>query len=204
LADATAVPHVLVGNYGLCLLRNLNGQLGRRTTDVHLRRYDATRPQDVADFRDVVLSFQGRLPLAEPPNLVDDWEHLYVRSVGCVGLLKAWLTRALGRALECGESTLRPADLRRAAPPPSKSQVVLQEALEGERLLAELDPAADLRAAEATLRGLLGLDTRSGPGGHAAPADGPAPVSMGSRRRVGQRRPTRDPVRPNAGRERLG
>ncbi|HVB11461.1 MAG TPA: ATP-binding protein [Bacillota bacterium] len=200
LADATGVPHVLFGNYGLCLLRNLSGQLGRRTEDVHFRRYDAARPQDVADFRDVVLSFQCHLPLPTQPDLLTDWEYLYLRSVGCVGLLKGWLKRALARALEEGAPTVTPAVLRRAAPPPSKSTQVLKEALEGEAQLAELDEDADLRGAEADLRRLLRLGAGSAQGVTATvpspAAELPRPPRV--RRAVGVRAATRDPVRGSA------
>jgi hypothetical protein len=194
LADATGVPHVLFGDYGLCLLRNLSGQLGRRTVDLHFRRYDATRPPDVDDFRDVVLSFQCHLPLPRPPDLVAQWEELYLRSVGCVGLLKGWLGRALAAALEDGAPTLTPAALRRAAPAPSKSLQVLKEALEGEAQLAELDEAADLRAAEAELRTLLRLGTRAVPAASGPPATPPAARAARRRRAVGVRRAARDPV----------
>ena len=35
-------------------------------------------------------SFQQQMPFAEPPDLVRDWEYLYERSIGCVGVLKEW------------------------------------------------------------------------------------------------------------------
>jgi len=193
LADATRVPPVLVGNYGLCLLRNQSAQLGRRTREIHVRRYDATRPRDATDFRDIVLSFQYHLPLAEQPDLIADWEYLYLRSVGCIGLLKQWLLDALDRAVEAGATTITRADLERWAPPPSKSKKVLEEALDGEAKLAELDPEADPRAAEAELRSLLRLD----PVAEEPPVVAPSPAgACGRGRRPGERKPVRDPVGP--------
>lgn len=192
LADTTRVPPVLVGNYGLCALRNQSAQLGRRTREVHVRRYDATRPRDEADFRDIVLSFQYHVPVTEQPDLIADWEYLYVRSVGCIGLLKQWLLDALDRAVEAGATTITRADLERTAPPPSKSKKVLEEALEGEAKLAELDPEADPRAAEAELRALLQLPL---------PSDRPSmtrPNGDVGARRPGERKPVRDPVGPDA------
>jgi len=195
LADATRVPPVLVGNYGLCLLRNQSAQLGRRTREIHVRRYDATRPHHATDFQDIVLSFQYHLPLAKQPDLIADWEYLYLRSVGCIGLLKQWLPGtlwvSLDRAVEVGVATITRADLERTAPPPSKSKKVLEEALDGEAKLAELDPEADPRAAEAELRSLLRL----------APVPPPPSVATRSpanahRRRPGERKPVRDPVGP--------
>ena len=43
---------------------------------------------DAAIFKNIVRSFEGQLPLGEASNLVDAWEYLYERSVGCVGILK--------------------------------------------------------------------------------------------------------------------
>jgi hypothetical protein len=195
LADATRVPIVLVGNYGLCLLRNQSAQLGRRTTEVHFRRYDATRPQDAADFKDIVLSFQYHLPLVEQPDLVSSWDYLYLRSVGCIGLLKKWLLDALDRAFEMGDATITRASLERTAPPPSKSTKVLEEALEGEIKLAELAPDADSRAAEAALRMLLGLAPTTAAAAPAVPATAPPPGrAKKHRHRPGERAPVRDPV----------
>ncbi len=131
LADATRVPAVLVGNYGLCALRNQSAQLGRRTREIHVRRYDATRPRDAANFKDIVLSFQYHLPVAEQPDLLAEWEYLYVRSVGCIGLLKQWMLDALDCAMEQQAGILTRATLERTAPLPSKSKKVLEEALEG-------------------------------------------------------------------------
>lgn len=196
LADATRVPPVLVGNYGLCLLRNQSAQLGRRTREIHVRRYDATRPHDERDFRDIVLSFQCHLPLAEQPDLLGNSEYLYLRSVGCIGLLKQWVLDALDRAVESGAATITRADLERTAPPPSKSKKVLEEALDGEAKLAELDPEADPRAAEAELRALLRLSSVPPPPSTAACSDVKA-----RGRRPGERRPVRDLVGPGEGAE---
>lgn len=191
LADATRVPPVLVGNYGLCLLRNQSAQLGRRTTDIHFRRYDATRAADAGDFQDIVLSFQQHLPLAEPPDLVRHWDYLYLRSVGCIGLLKKWLLDALERAIEDNAPTITQADLERTAPPLGASKKVLEEALDGEAILAELAPEADPRPGEAELRSLLRLPSPLDP---TAPQPSPEPRRGAARGRPGERRPIRDPV----------
>lgn len=196
LADATQIPIVLVGNYDLCLLRNQSAQLSRRTIDIHLRRYDVQRPQDAVDFKDMVLSLQCHLPLAEPPDLLGHWDYLYLRSVGCIGLLKKWLLDALDRTLEAGHATLTRADLERTAPSTSKGKRVLEEALDGEMTLAELDPEADVHVAEEELRALLRLPPLAG-SPSALPLGAPLP-SAGTkrRRRPGERAPVRDAVGP--------
>src|SRR5271165_6307421 len=95
LANCTRTIHVLLGTYELLALRHLNGQLGRRTIDINFRRYSADNPADVHVFKNTVLTFQKHLPLPAESDLLQMWELLFERSVGCVGILKEWLQRAL-------------------------------------------------------------------------------------------------------------
>jgi hypothetical protein len=100
LADAVGVPFILFGTYALLDLRNLSGQLGRRCQDAHFPRYRIDVAQDWVDFKSVVLTFASELPI-DQQTLLGDPEWIYLRSAGCVGTLKQWLTPALvagGRA----------------------------------------------------------------------------------------------------------
>jgi hypothetical protein len=132
--------------------------------------------------------------VAEQPDLLAEWEYLYLRSVGCIGLLKQWLLDALDDAMEQDAGTLTRATLERTAPLPSKSKKVLEEALEGEAKLAELDPDADPRAAEMELRVLL----RLAPSPAQSPSATGLAMSAKQARRPGERKPARDPVAPDA------
>ena len=87
IANRTNTVHVLFGTYDLLAFRNLNGQLSRRSVDVHFPRYRADAAGDREIFINVVHSFQKKLPLKEPPDLVQHWDFLYERSLGCVGVL---------------------------------------------------------------------------------------------------------------------
>src|SRR5207244_6942482 len=69
LADATNTPHVLAGTYDLLHLWNLNGQLGRRSHDIHFGRYHLDQPVDQQDFLRVLVSFEQQLP--EGTNLLE-------------------------------------------------------------------------------------------------------------------------------------
>jgi hypothetical protein len=99
LANCTRTVHVLLGTYDLLAFRDLNGQLSRRSLDIHFRRYSAESQEDVRVFKNAVLTFQRHLPLENQPDLLPLWEWLYERSVGCIGILKEWLDRALIAAL---------------------------------------------------------------------------------------------------------
>jgi hypothetical protein len=194
LASLTGCVHVLIGTYDLLPCRNLSAQLSRRSIDIHFRRYQADNPEDVVAFQRVIFSFQRHLPVAEEPALWRDWEYCYAHSMGCVGILKDWFTRALAEVLEHGAPTVTRTDLERHAWSLDQCEKMVQEALDGEAVLAEKPEALD------RLRSLLGLGAK---------AEAQRPVSIqnmaqstpvpGQRRnsgprRVGSRKPVRDKV----------
>ncbi len=201
LAALTGTVHVLVGTYELLGLADLSAQLSRRSREIHLGRYRAESAEDRLAFRSVLLTFQRHLPLGEEPDLVGRWEELYERSVGCVGVLKGWLQRALAAALEADAPTLTARHLDRQADPTRKLLSLARAIAEGEAALA----GSGRERGE--LRRLLGLAVEV-----AAPvvvgATGPGqaqPAATQARRpggRAAERRPTRDPVgagRPSDG-----
>ncbi|HEU5381165.1 MAG TPA: hypothetical protein VFV38_37550, partial [Ktedonobacteraceae bacterium] len=110
----------------------------------------------------------------------------YERTIGCVGMLKDWLTRALAEAIERGEKTVSLSLLEQHALSVDRCGQMVTEAVAGEAALTEDDHAAY------QLRVRLGLEA------------GPAEQQKQGRRsqstprrnlRVGQRNPTRDPVK---------
>ena len=192
LANRTKTVHVLFGTYELLAFRNLSAQLSRRSIDIHFPRYRLVNPQDAKAFRTVLRSFEQQLPLREPPSLVNEWEYLYERSVGCVGILKDWLTRALVSASRRDSDSLTRKDLEAHAPSVAQCDKMLSEALEGEARLVE-SPEERSR-----LRARLGL----GPNENSRVESTIASVATAAitedlrrnQRKPGQRRPTRDPI----------
>ncbi|MEH1975265.1 MAG: ATP-binding protein [Nostoc sp.] len=182
LANMTGILHCLLGTYELLTFRNLSGQLSRRSVDIHFRRYCADSPEDVQAFKSVLLTFQQHLPLAETPNLVDHWEYFYERTLGCIGTLKDWLTRALNDALDREATTITLKDLQKRALSVAQCQKMFKEIQEGERQLSETE--ADVQ----NLRSLLGL--RMKPIG--LPEETPKTTRPPGK--VGKRKPKRDPI----------
>lgn len=131
--------------------RNLSAQLSRRSIDIHFRRYRADDPDDVLAFQRVIFSFQRHLPLLHEPEFCSDWEYCYARSIGCVGILKDWFTRALAEALDRDAPTLTRADLERHAWSLDQCHKMAKDALEGEAIFTERPEAI------AHLKKLLGL-----------------------------------------------
>ncbi len=152
LENRTGVCHVLVGTYEMRRFRTVTPQLAGRSVDVHFRRYDATKKEDREEFRSVLWALQRQLPLEVEPLLAEQhWEMLYARSIGCIGLLKLHLIRALALALTENAKTITEAYLRTTALPEDRVKEMLNAALLGEEDLTEPE------GADERLLALLGL-----------------------------------------------
>lgn len=177
LASLTGTVHVLVGTYELLGLADLSAQLNRRSYEIHFPRYRLDDGQDLTAFQSVLLTFQRHLPVMREPDLVKHIEYFYEQSVGCVGVLKNWLTQALRVALEDQAETLTPQHLAACAEPVRKLLRLAREIKEGEETLQERETQ------RGELRSLLSMPTQ--------PVQ---PQSTKSRKRTIERKPSRDPV----------
>jgi energy-coupling factor transporter ATP-binding protein EcfA2 len=184
IANQTRIVHVLFGTYDLLAFRNLNGQLSRRSLDVHFPRYRAESAAERQVFVNVVGSFANHMPLPEQPDLAGEWEFLYERSIGCVGILKQWLTRALHSVLRRNGNTIVRKDLEAQALSVMQCEKILSETAEGESRAAE---PAEARGA---LQMRLGLPNCAA---HRIDEVN-KPVIPRSTRRPGMRRPKRDRI----------
>ena len=192
LASMTKIPIVLIGTYELLSFRNLSAQLSRRSVDVHFRRYRADRSDEIKAFKNVLWSFQNHLPLSEEPDLVADWDYFYERSVGCIGVLKEWILKALKKALRDGGKTLTHKQLKASALSVSQCENMLKDASDGEEALEET------MEARAKLRRLMGLEARftktDANGDRSSERAKQQPPARRRRRRPGERNPKRDPI----------
>jgi hypothetical protein len=182
IANQTNTVHVLFGTYDLLALRNLNGQLSRRSIDVHLARYHAELPEDRQIFINIVQTFEKELPFTDASDLVGNWEFLYERSLGCIGILKQWLVRATAAALHKGSRKLTTYSLESQALCMAQCEQLYTEIADGELKLEERGDAA------ARFRGRLGLSA------HEPVKATSSPAPRFHFRRPGQRTPVRDPV----------
>jgi len=118
---------------------------------------------------------------------------LYARSIGCIGLLKLHLIRALALALTENARTITETHLRVTAPPEDRVKEMLNAALVGEEDLTEPEGANE------RLLALLGLrEATTVPSNDQASSEGgqdqalPSPGSGG--RKPGDRSPGRDGI----------
>lgn len=158
--------------------------------DVHIRRYRADRSDEIKAFKNVLWSFQNHLPLSEEPDLISDWDYFYERSIGCIGVLKEWLLKALRKALADGGVTLTLKHLKQSALSVSQCGNMLADATEGEEALEESMEAL------ANLRSKMGLEARftKAEGNEGRSSDRAEKAVPRRRRRPGERNPKRDPI----------
>ncbi len=175
--NLTGISHLLVGTYELRPFRKINAQLACRSVDIHFSRYDAANVEEAQAFRSVLWALQRQLPVEQEPQLVDQWEFLYARSIGCIGLVKMHLNRALALALTEKKKTVTLSHLRKTALPEARVELALRNALESETELAEA------AGADERLLTLLGLR-------------GPRPASAQQMQEKEQSSSPRSPGRP--------
>jgi hypothetical protein len=200
MTNMTGVVHVLVGTYDLLNFRNLSGQAARRGYDIHFPRYQFQHEADRTAFQGVLLQLLTRQPLqADLQELLNRWYYFYERSIGCVGVLKDWLVRAVAAALREDDHDLSLARLQAHALSNAQCESMAADAHAAEQKLHYTESSRE------HLWSLLGMSGVTLPPGASQDAvssttDPPperavrqAPTPP-KRRRVGERAPERDRV----------
>ncbi len=182
LANRSNTVHVLCGTYELLRIRNLSGQLSRRSIDIHFPRYDVAKAAECHTFAKILQTFGEQMPLPEPPDLIRHWEYLYERSIGCVGILRDWLVKALSVAIRQSASTLTLQHLEKHALSVAQCDRLIEEAGRGESQFREDTDALG------RLRLRLGFPEP------ARSTETPAAADHPRQRRPGERYPKRDAV----------
>ena len=133
----------LNSSYELLSFRNLSGQASRRGLDIHFPRYLFQNEQDRQDFQGVLLALFKQVPLQlDIPALMQHWFDFYERSIGCVGVLKDWLIRAVAAALHDGSDTLTLERLHEHTLSLAQCERMAIEATEGEQKLCYIPHSA--------------------------------------------------------------
>lgn len=147
ISNQGRVPILLVGTYKLIYLKDLNAQLCRRSANIHFPRYRLDRKGDEKAFKNILATFQQHLPVPEEPPLTANWEFCYERSLGCIGILKDWLTHTLADVLIKKEDakTLTLLDLEKNAHSMLECLNMLREIRKEEQILDEIVEQDTLR-----------------------------------------------------------
>lgn len=179
LSNESGATIVLVGTYRLMDIRDHSGQLVRRSEIIHFPRYDFREKGHQESFGSVLMELQAKMPLEETPNLVADANYYYLKTAGCVGILKDWLARCLEQALKEGRKSFDTEFASRFALDNKGLRTIIEEALAGEAKLAD-EP----------LDGIKALLESGKPASTAAQPS--LPSLPRPKRRVGERKPVRD------------
>jgi AAA domain len=144
MTNVTGVLHILIGTYELLNFRNLSGQASRRGLDLHFPRYLFQDERDRQDFQGVLLALLKQVPLTtDVPALMQQWCFFYERSIGCVGVLKDWLIRAVAATIHDGGETLTLERLMEHALSLSQCERMALDAIEGEQKLGYSESRRD-------------------------------------------------------------
>jgi energy-coupling factor transporter ATP-binding protein EcfA2 len=194
LANLSETVHVLLGTYDLLSFMDLSAQLSRRSVEIHFPRYHADRSEDFTEFRKLLRTFQRHLPVVEEPDLQSHADYFYEQCLGCTGMVKTLLDKALGASLEQGERTVTSQQWERYAAPPVKLKRMLHDLLEEEEKINHQRDEAHRQTLREMLRlpPLQDLDEKAKEATISPPAP-PVPKRPAGRR-AGQRNAQRDPV----------
>jgi energy-coupling factor transporter ATP-binding protein EcfA2 len=124
----------MVGSYDLYEIMDLNDQLTRRSAIVHFGRYRSDKDDDKKVFTDSLENIMRYFPLVGVPDLTCYSDELMRSCLGCVGILKETLQRALSFALrDNGKWT--DACLKKALLTEKQIITILEKTLEGEKAI---------------------------------------------------------------------
>jgi hypothetical protein len=94
LANTTGIKLVLVGSFDLLELVLNDAQIARRSKILNLDRYHIEKSKDRQEFHAIVEGLMDRWPCEDIPNFVEISDNLMEASLGCIGLLKSFLSEA--------------------------------------------------------------------------------------------------------------
>jgi predicted AAA+ superfamily ATPase len=127
----------LVGSYDLIDILYSSDQLTRRCAITHFKRYDTGEGQDVIIFREALDALQKYIPLKGIPDLTCYSDRLMTSCLGCIGILKETLQRALSIALRNGKWT--DDCIKKAVLSDIQTAVILEGALKGEAVIKNIE-----------------------------------------------------------------
>src|SRR5947209_33077 len=133
MTTETGVLHILIGTYDVLPFCNLDGQMARRGSEFHFARYHIENETDCQAFRNAFSSLLKQIPLrVDHDGLLQRWWYFFEGSLGCIGIVKQWLVRALYRALREESPELSRDHLEKSVLPDAKWERMRADARSGE------------------------------------------------------------------------
>lgn len=151
MAAEAKVILVLVGAYPLLRVLNLSPHLLGRKCQIHLPRYLPVR-DDLMAFEQILEAYSEFVRLPRDIGSLRNWnELLYIGSLGVIGLLEAWLRRALSRAASRGSDVLSEKHILDTMTRRDELKVLATEIEEGEAALESSDGFAGFKDIKANV-----------------------------------------------------
>lgn len=182
LSINTQATIVLIGTYDLLTILEQGAQLGRRSRVVPFHRYMDDINEDVGAFQSALYTFQQHMPFEMAPDLVSHAKEFYLKTAGCIGILKDWLNMVVENGLKDGLKTVDREYANKLSLKNLTIKTVFEEAITGENKLADVD----IGELESYVRDLSKGRRITTSGSEKTPAK--------AGRRPGKRKPLRDPV----------
>lgn len=182
LSINTQATIVLIGTYDLLTILEQGAQLGRRSRVVPFHRYMDDINEDVGAFQSALYTFQQHMPFEIVPDLVSHAKEFYLKTAGCIGILKDWLNMVVENGLKDGLKTVDREYANKLSLKNLTIKTVFEEAITGENKLADVD----IGELESYVRDLSK--------GRRITTGGSEKTSAKAGRRPGKRKPVRDPV----------
>lgn len=134
IAEELGIVLVFIGTYPILRLLELSPHVIGRTHEVHVQRYRTT-PEDVQEFVALLRAFSTMLGYSKDEDGLCEWApFLYQHSLGCVGILNAWLRRAASRAFVT-KAPISLDILRKEKLSAPKLDVIRREIVDGEEYM---------------------------------------------------------------------
>lgn len=183
IANRSRAKIILGGSFDVYPLIGQTAQLSSRSEIVNFDRYDPSNESDQEAFFGILCTFESFLPFPEKENTLTPYLSLLIEnSVGCVGLLKKVLDRAVTCSLAAGDSKITEESLMKNL----NSKLLVDQALKEVEIGHEI--MKDFLGGGSPGRSSIGQRFPSLPG------LSENPEKKVGRRRPGERNPTRDKV----------
>jgi len=190
--------YVLIGTYDLLPFCNLDGQMARRGSEFHFAPYHMEDETDCQAFRNAFSSLLKQIPLrVDHDGLLQRWWYFFEGSLGCIGILKQWLVRALYRALREASAELTRAHLEKSVLPDAKWERMRADARSGEAEFQYADRQNGYLSNLASMPTFVPKPPALAPASPSTPSPKDVTVDQKARkprRRVGEPSPRRDQV----------
>lgn len=183
IANRSRAKIILGGSFDVYPLIGQTAQLSSRSEIVNFDRYDPSDESDQEAFFGILCTFESFLPFPEKENTLTPYLSLLMEnSVGCVGLLKKVLDRAVTRSLAVGDPRITEESLMKNLNSKLLVDQALKEVESGHEIMKEFlgGGSPERSSIGQRLPSLPALSESSG--------------KKAGKRKPGERKPTRDKV----------